>query len=311
MPDLEKQIKELLSAEEKGLTAREIAKRLDVSKGEVNSIFYGNSDVFFCDDSKTPLWSVINHSAGTDPLLLKLQNRDGAKTFKQKDFDSLADWSYGKSHSKDRNGTYITRSGNRIEYDSKHEWMLMEYLEKHDLAKDLGGQSLCIPYNTSFREHVKYYPDIVAYTKDDHIAIFEVKTRVALDKHTCMEKYNALAAYCEEHGFMYMMVDPMANFTTFEELRDMEVCAEFLEWFNEWIDEEPDDPKAPYKHFDDEDVRKWYKEYGSGFSFKNFERQVHSIVMFYGWHNFSTYGFNVYSRPVKLDRKTFEVIDYE
>ena len=189
---------------------------------------------------------------------------------------------------------------------------LLNYLKEHDLVLDIAGQSLCIKYDSAFLNGKDYYPDIVFLTKDHHIAIIEVKASSAMDQHMNMEKCEALEDYCDRYGYEYMMVDPDNSFMTFEELRDMPVNSDLLDIFRimEEIKEEiENDPKEPYLKFDDNDVKEWYKKYGTGMTKKQFLLQVHSLVAYYDWYNFFSNGFLAYSRPVLLG-KEYEVLTW-
>ena len=311
MADLAKEIRNVLS-QAGSMTASEIGKAIGCSKSTINRFIY-YCDEFERDSSDTPRWSIkggVSLKSATaiesNPVVMKLQNREGAKTFSQKDFDDLADWEYGTAFV--GKYQYETSSGNIIECDSKSEILLLEYLEENGLVKDIGGQTLRIGYDTSFRLDRDYWPDIVALTQDNRIAIFEVKPATAMDNHTNMEKYRALAEYCKEHGFMYVMIDPAADFMSFEELRDFNVCRGLWERFKE-LNNKPHTAKKPYKFFDDDDVKEWFARYGDGCTKKEFYLQVHSLVIRYDWYNFSKNGFKAFSRPVKLN-SDYEVIDY-
>ena len=315
MADIGEKIKKVLNTSGKGISARDIANKIGSTRGSVNSYLYAHTDEFEKDDSYVPLWTIrsttyCENLLELDPVILKLQNREGARIFSQKDFDNLADWKNGKAYIGDYQ--YKTESGRTIKCDSKSEIALLEYLEENGLVQDIGGQALQIRYDTAFRTGCSYKLDIVAFLHDGHIAVFEVKPTSAMDNHTNIEKYRSLAKYCEEQGFMYVMIDPAARFMSFEELRDMAVCTERLVIF-EKINDKPHTSKEPYKYFDDLDVEEWYQKYGSGWSKEQFKLHVHSLIIYYDWYNVSKHGFRAYSRPVKLqknDDETYSVIDY-
>lgn len=309
MADMKSKIKKLLQ-KNGGMTAKEIAKALGCSSSAVNRFIY-YCDEFEKDDSSAPVWTIkgsLSHTTVTesDPVLLKLQNREGAKAFTQKDFDNLANWEYGEAYIGKHQ--YETATGNIIECDSKSEVLLLEYLEENNLVKCVGGQMLKVSYDTAFRTDRDYYPDIVALTWDNHIAVFEVKSATAMDNHTNMEKYRGLAEYCEKHGYMYVMIDPASDYQSFEELRDMEVSTPLLEMFEE-LNDKPHTSRKPYKHFEKSDVEKWYERFGAGWTWPEFQLQVHSLIIYYEWYNFYKNDFQVFSRPVKLDND-HKVIDY-
>lgn len=289
-----------------GIRVRDITRFTSFSRKEVKNYLYEHEDEFEKNGSFIPLWKMKSISPITDTLMAKLQNREDALSFSQEDFDELADWEYGTAFVGEYK--YETQKGNIIECDSKSEIMLLAYLEENGLVNDIGGQMLEISYESAFRAGLSYFPDIVALTRDNHIAVFEVKAATAMDNHSNMEKYRALAEYCKERGYMYVMIDPAADFISFEEIRDMDVCSELLEMFVEW-QEKPDSPRRPYKSFDNDDVNDWYERFGDGYTKKEFYLQVHSLIMYYEWFNVYKHGFKAYSRPVMLSR-SHKVIDY-
>lgn len=306
MADFTSQLCAFLSAHPDGMSAREIAKALGTLKGTVNKCLYDHPDLFQKDNSYIPLWTVTSPKKADDPIMLKLQNWSNVKLFSKDDFNALADWDYGSAFI--GKYQYITDSGNIIECDSKSEVLLLQYLEENNLVQDVGGQVLKIQYNSAFRCDLDYYPDIVALTKDGHIAVFEVKPVTAMSNHKNMEKYESLAAFCKQKGYLYTMIDPAENFLTYEEICEMQVCSEFLDFFLEW-QSEPDTERVPFKYFTDEDVNFWYSLFGEGYTKKEFSLQVHSLIMYYNWYNVYHHGFMAYSRPVLLDNN-HNVIDY-
>lgn len=315
MADIGAKIKKVLNASDRGMSARDIANEIGSVRGSVNSYLYAHTDEFEKDDSYVPLWNIRRATycetvSVLDPVMLKLQNREGARIFSQEDFYNLADWENGIANV--GGYQYKTENRNIIKCDSKSEMMLLEYLEENGLVQDIGGQALQIRYDTEFRTGCSYQPDIVAFLSDGHIAVFEVKPTSAMGNHKNIEKYRSLKKYCEEQGLMYVMIDPMSEFMSFEELRDMAVCTELLAMFEE-LNNRPHTSKEPYKYFDDSDVEEWYQKYGAGWSKKEFRLHVHSLIIYYDWFNVSQYGFRAFSRPVKLqkiDNETYTVIDY-
>lgn len=228
-----------------------------------------------------------------NPVLAKLKNRNKARKFTVKEFNDLADWEYCRSFNDD-GYIYTLPNGNQIECDSKSELALLDYLLSKKLAIEIGGQELCIPYDTAFRESVNYYPDLVILTKDYHIAIIEVKPIKAMSYHINIEKYNALKLYCEENGYEYMMVDPARDYMTFEELKNKHVPQDIVDRIDSYLVNfygtrkcliEPDDIPILYEEFKD--------EYKKG----EFELYLHALVIQRGWYNKYTNGFMVYEKP--------------
>ncbi len=307
-------IKFAIQTSEGGLKASELSQRYSLDRHEINRYLYAHQDEYKRDDNYR--WTIKETVANlkksveeTDVVLSKLNNRENAKVFTLDEFQQIADWQYGQTHSdSEAKFIYETRCGNQIECDSKAELSMLEYLEENDLIVACGGQSLFIEYDSAFRSGISYYPDIVVLTKDNHVAIIEVKAATAMDYHITMDKYKELSRFCEEKGYEYMMVDPDNGFITFEEVRDMDVDSDFFDYFEEWKNE-PTAGRNPYKFFDKETVDEWYECYGNAYSKKEFQLQVHSLVMYYEWFNVFKNGFKVYSRPVKLDHNN-RVIEY-
>lgn len=212
---------------------------------DVNSYLYSNLVTYHQDEQYR--WSIIERdnaseiicTNGTDHKIFKISilagliNKDGARIFSQEEFDQLADWSYGRTQSgKEPVDTHTTATGNVIECDSSYEKAFLEHLESHHLAIEIGGQSLNIGYQSPFRSNALYYPDAAIYTITHHIAIVEVQPSSFMSDHTIIEKYQSLARYCEERGFMYMMIDPVRK-ETFEQFRNMEIHKCVLDLFEE------------------------------------------------------------------------------
>ncbi len=189
-----------------GMKASELAKEMSIPRSEINRYLYAHPNEYEKDGEYR--WR-IKAIAENDVVLSKLNNRENAKKYSREEFAKIADWKLGNTHTKGKaKYQYITRDKNTIECDSKSELTMLEYLETNDLIISCGGQSLCIEYDSKFRAGMSYYPDIVVLTKDMHIAIIEVKSASSMDYHKNIEKYHALAEYCKENGYEYMMVDP-------------------------------------------------------------------------------------------------------
>ncbi len=231
-----------------------------------------------------------------DPVLAKLKNRNRAKKFTLTEFNDLADWTYCDSFNED-GYIYILPNGNKIECDSKSEVTLLDYLTKHKIAQAIGGQNLLIEYESAFRSGLSYYPDIVILTKDNHIAVIEVKPVTAMSNHRNMEKYEALKEYCEENQYEYMMIDPDHDYMTYDDLLKLRIPSSITERINSYLDGilggrnscllEKDDVNFLYDEFSD--------EYKKG----EFELYLHALVIQNGWYNKFTHGFMVYQRPTR------------
>ena len=296
--------------------AKEIAQEIGVKSKKVNSYLYKNPQQYVKDAQhrwriKEPTSSDACETLRENPLLLKLQSHEQSKCFSVDDFEKIADWGNAVSHASDvQEGRFTIwcgpREGMTLPYDSNAEKKLLQYLKNHDLVLDIGAQALCIQYDSPFVEDKDYYPDIVVLTKDNRIAVFEVKPTVAMDNHTNMEKYRALKEYCTEHGYEFMMVDPDSSYCTFEQLLNKRIGQKLHDHFKA-LEKERErvrrNPDKPYLFFDNETVDQWYKQYGAGLTKKAFQLQVHSLIARYGWYNLYNYGFMVYSRPVRTNNE--------
>ena len=251
----------------------------------------------FCNAALNP---AVTENVAVHWFLSKFGNRAGAKTFTSDDFKSIADWKYGKTPSGNRSCRFRTSGGNVIECDSESEVRMLKYMERSGLFTDIGGQSLVIPYDSAFRFNLNYSPDIVALTKEGLILIAEVKPLIAMSYHMSIEKYSGLQEYCERNGFIYAMLDPENDYTTFEEFKVAEVPAAIKNLITPMEKKAVVSGKA-YFHFGKENVDEWYKSVKHEYNRTEFELYIHVLIIQKGWFNTFDRGFNVYSRPVKLD----------
>ena len=318
-------IKDLLMKYPNGLKAEEIASKLGISVIYLKPFLYSDEckDIFVRDENLT--WSLkdrtqIIKSRNKMPkkqpeklkehwFLSKFKNKDATKRCSSDDFNNLADWSCGKSPSGKPIKKIKTKCGNIIECDSNSEIRILEYLERSGVVSAIGGQALTIDYPTYFTSHNKYSPDIVILTNDNRIGIIEVKPAIAMSYHLNIEKYNALQKYCEENGFMFMMVDPDSDYITFEELKNKSVPDSIKKIFAP-IEEAVSIGTIDLFHFDKKDVDRWYKPFKNDFERSVFDLLLHSHIIQKGWFNTFDRGFNFYNRPVKLDCD-HNVIEYK
>ena len=310
----------IISESDVPLKASQIAKELDLPRKTVNSYLYSNPDTFKIDGLFR--WSLVDNDAGDEDdcketindkiftlsVFKKLHNQKNARTFSQEYFDSMADWSYGKSVSgEEPEYVFTTPTGNKIECDSGHERKMLQHIVDHRLAIEIGGQSLQIVYSTPFRKTANYYPDIVVYTTTHHIAIIETESAAFMSFHRDIERYNALEEYCEENGYLYMMVDPMREYQTFEEFRDMDVNQTVLDFFDVLQKKHLRENEPIIKN---KDVKNWYQEHSLrllGLTYSDFCLQVKSMIIWYGWYNLHRKDFEVYKTPTKWMEESEEV----
>lgn len=287
---LREKIFSILAEHPEGIKAPQIAKIIGIDKKIVSSFLAHKQDEYIMNDN----WEWV---PAFDPLMVKLNNRANAKRFTSKQFNALANWSVCSAVDGTKKiGTYRTKTGNKIDYNSSYEPIMLEYLEEHNLVKEMGGQNLCIRYSSAFSSNKKYYPDIVALTTDNQIMIIEVKPAEHMSRHTNMEKYEGLVEYCEEHGYIYAMLDPTRDFMSYEDLRDMRVDPELCDIFDELVEESNDHIVS----FDKYDVSEWFDNIKPDCTEKEFELMVHSLIIYYGWYNKSLYDFEVTSEPFSM-----------
>ena len=228
-----------------------------------------------------------------NPVLAKLKNRNVARKFTREEFNNLADWEYCSSFNED-GYIYTLPNGNKIECDSRSELSMLDYLVSKKLALEIGGQNLCIPYDTAFRESVNYYPDIVILTKDYHIAIIEIKPVTAMSNHTNIEKYKALKEYCDDHRYEYMMVDPDHDYMTFEDLQKMHIPSEITKRIDDYL---VDYYGGTNCLLEKSDIPILYEDFEEEYKKGEFELFLHALVIQRDWYNKFKYGFEVYEKP--------------
>jgi DNA-binding phage protein len=75
------------------------------------------------------------------------------------------------------------------------------------LIKYFRAQSLAIPYTTYKKKVRTYFPDFIFLTPEGYLAIVESKPTHLMSTFMVRCKYEALKDYCEQHGFIYAMMD--------------------------------------------------------------------------------------------------------
>lgn len=297
MNDLRKKICKVLDQHPKGLKGAEIALLLGVDKQAVNHFLtYDQTDFVQKSDYTWIRKATKLFHYNSDPVLAKLNNQSGAKTFTLEYFNSIADWSYCPSQSPDGpKDTYTTKTGNRIECDSTYEPMMLEYLENNQLVQAIGAQKLIVDCSSAFTAEMNYHPDLIFLTKDGYIAVVEVKALSAMSYHLNIEKYAALASFCEEKGFLYMMVDPAEDFFTYDDLLAVDIpngLYNHVMWYlSEIIDEE--NPCLIEKS----DFAVLYDALQEDYTKEDLRFYLRAIIVQEGWYNKSKHDFNVYKLP--------------
>lgn len=231
-----------------------------------------------------------------DRVLSKLKGRQQARKYSLADFENLADWTYCSSFNEE-GYVYTLPNGNKIECDSKSEIKLLNYLISKNLALAIGAQELCIKYKTAYRKNADYFPDLIILTKDEHIAIIEVKSIKAMSYHLNVEKYMALQDYCERHGYEYMMVSPDSDYMTFEDLQKMKIPKKIVnsvEWYLRKFLGRTDDCLL-----ENEDIPILYEQFSNDYKKGEFELYLRALIIQKGWYNKFKHGFKVFEKPQK------------
>lgn len=158
-----------------------------------------------------------------------LNGWDTAEQYDLDYLDSMADWDYSRGYSAKR---IIDVDGFEYECDSEIESNLIDKLYQDDYFQALRGQNLEILYKKRKRGvWKKYKPDIVMLNQDDYIVIIEVKPLYNMPTFENIQKYKALADYCEENGYLYCMCDDeYRTMTDLEEFGIDEDIKDFIEF---------------------------------------------------------------------------------
>lgn len=108
------------------------------------------------------------------------------------------------NHENNNSGKFFCPKMNMdIEYESGLELSLLLSLSESKYVKAYKVQSFIIKY--VYGNHSSYYfPDIQILTHDNKFIIFECKPFINMVSYINMEKYKALAKYCESMGFGYI-----------------------------------------------------------------------------------------------------------
>jgi hypothetical protein len=105
---------------------------------------------------------------------------------------------------------FLTKSGKTIQYQSKMELAVLEFLESHPKISEINSQCIKIPY--IYLEQLRtYYPDFVIKTTDNCICIIEVMTFYQMPQHQNLCKFKALHKFCEENKMGYAIIDERMN----------------------------------------------------------------------------------------------------
>ena len=287
-------IENILISNKDGLSDYDIKLSIGYSKREIKDYLISKKDKYILNEKgmwQLKCYADQKNTVNIDNSILnKLQNKENALIFSNEDFLSLEDWEdVCQSCTNTRKYLYESKFGRLIVCDSEHERTMIAYLEENNLVKNLAGQKLSIRYNRSRN----YYPDIVALTKDDHIAIIEVKAFNSMSNCKNITKYNALKDYCIKKGYEYMMIDPEKGFLSFEEIKNMSVDSFIVRKFME-VEKLLNKDKISIT---DDEIYDWYRESGKKSSWSSFKKQVRIQIIKLEWFNKSLYDFEFSNKP--------------
>ncbi|MCQ2437598.1 MAG: hypothetical protein MJ099_04315 [Clostridia bacterium] len=122
--------------------------------------------------------------------------------------------------------------------ESGREEKMFNYLIDEIQVVECVSQGVDIPYyKRNGHKEQKYTPDLIFLTIQGYVGIIEVKPLKHMGLDLCLDKYDAMAEYCEENGYLYGMVDPENSFTTFEDMKEFQINEELRNrlylWYND------------------------------------------------------------------------------
>ena len=87
--------------------------------------------------------------------------------------------------------------------DSKLERRFLSYLFRNGFITDAKSEALELEYASAETAGKIYYPDFVMRLYDGRVAVVELKNMAAIGYHLNVDKYEALARWCAERGYLY------------------------------------------------------------------------------------------------------------
>lgn len=144
--------------------------------------------------------------------------------------ESLDDLFAGAKQEQDlaAEGGRILRSngGRKVFCGSPLACQFLKALFASGYISDARSGALELGYATPRMAEQRYFPDFVLKLYDGRIAVVETKELSSIGYHLNIAKYNALAAYCREHGFVYAEVafdDETGRYISAEQLKALPV----------------------------------------------------------------------------------------
>ena len=93
--------------------------------------------------------------------------------------------------------------GREIYCDSKLERRFLSYLFRTGFAADAKSEAVELKYDSASMTDKTYYPDFVVRLHDGRVAVIEMKNLSSIGYHLNIDKYEALAKWCGENGYVY------------------------------------------------------------------------------------------------------------
>ena len=112
-----------------------------------------------------------------------------------------------------------------------HEVKFATFAASTGIVSSIRGQNFILPYRKYWaKKESPYYPDFLLYTKQGYIAIIEMKSILGMCQDESIAKYEALASFCHQRGYLYAMID--RDCKTFDDYLDEEIDPAIEEAFD-------------------------------------------------------------------------------
>ena len=141
-----------------------------------------------------------------DPAYAMFNNTQNAKKYSEDYFlHELNDWNAKISFFIKKPIKIKLKDGYIFTADGSYEEKLVIQLNNKDMYLHLRGNNFVIFKNKS--KTLRYFPDILFYTREGYIGIIEVKPMFEMADNKVRTKYSVLANYCLKHGLLFTMCD--------------------------------------------------------------------------------------------------------
>ncbi len=103
-----------------------------------------------------------------------------------------------------KNKCILRVSGGREIYcDSALERRFLKLLFEKGFITDARSEAIELEYASGRMDGKRYYPDFVLKLYDGRVAVVEMKNLSSMGYHLNLDKYECLAAFCKEQGYLY------------------------------------------------------------------------------------------------------------